>query len=68
MERCNFSGWSVLGSWSFNMLWSLVDSIRSQEATDNRIDEDEKGLWKFYQLIQWLGLGLEFQVTVNSKF
>jgi hypothetical protein len=30
------------------MLWSLVDSIRSQEATDNAgIDEDEKGLWKF---------------------
>jgi hypothetical protein len=30
------------------MLWSLVDSIRSHEATDNvGIDEDEKGLWKF---------------------
>jgi hypothetical protein len=30
------------------MLWSLADSIRSQEATDNiGIDEDEKGLWKF---------------------
>jgi hypothetical protein len=29
------------------MRWSLVDGIRSQEATDNiGIDEDEKGLWK----------------------
>jgi len=51
------------------MLWSLVDSSRSQEATDKiGIDEDEKGLWKFYQLIQWLGLGLELQVIDNSKF
>ena len=31
------------------MLWSLVDSIRSQEATDNvGIDEDEKGAVKIY--------------------
>jgi hypothetical protein len=30
------------------MLWSLVDSIRSQEATYNTgTDEDEKGLWIF---------------------
>jgi len=49
MEGGNFSECSVLSSWPSNMLWSLVDNIRSQEVTDNvGIDEDEKGLWKFY--------------------